>query len=240
MKIGLAQLESLKGDIDGNLVKHNDFIKKAITAGVHIICFPELSLTGYEPEIALEMGIEPDDDRLGSIERLSERITIMVGAPIRVDRQVAIGMIIFEKEKHRRVYLKQILHEDEEPYFVKGKEQIVLKNGNEVIIPAICYESLQYHHYSNSEELKPSLYLASVAKHKKGMDSAHAYYKALAHQKGVNVAVVNAVGYNDNFYSIGKSAIWDSHGELRGILDSEREGLLTYNKRNLCCEVNYF
>lgn len=240
MKIGLAQITSLKGNIEGNIDRHIRFVEKAIVLGVDLICFPELSLTGYEPEIALEMGIDPDDERLQVLAILSEKISIMVGAPIRVNKQVVIGLIIIEKEKSRRVYLKQILHKDEEPYFVKGSEPMIFKYGKEVILPAICYESLQPEHFTQSEAIKPTIYLASVAKHEIGMGRAHDYYAKIAHEKRLHVAVVNAVGYSDNFYAAGNSAVWDSHGELKGSLESNREGLLIYNKTDWSCEGYYF
>ena len=52
MKIGIAQIKPLKGDIERNLDKHLKFINNALEKQPDLLMFPELSLTGYEPELA--------------------------------------------------------------------------------------------------------------------------------------------------------------------------------------------
>ena len=46
-KIGLAQIDSRLGDVDRNAERHLDWIARAREAGVDLLVFPELSLTGY-------------------------------------------------------------------------------------------------------------------------------------------------------------------------------------------------
>src|SRR3990167_4197355 len=50
LRITLAQLNLLVGDIAGNLDKHLLAIEQAENTASHIIVFSELSLTGYSPE----------------------------------------------------------------------------------------------------------------------------------------------------------------------------------------------
>lgn len=50
MKISIAQIEPIKGDIEKNLSKHLKFIEAASSGRSDLIMFPELSLTGYEPQ----------------------------------------------------------------------------------------------------------------------------------------------------------------------------------------------
>ena len=52
MRISVAQIESVKGDIANNIIKHKKVINLAIKNKVEVIVFPELSLTGYEPTLA--------------------------------------------------------------------------------------------------------------------------------------------------------------------------------------------
>ncbi|MBN1283850.1 MAG: acyltransferase [Anaerolineae bacterium] len=47
LTIGLAQIAPKLGDVDANLQTHLDYIDRAQQAGVDLLCFPELSLTGY-------------------------------------------------------------------------------------------------------------------------------------------------------------------------------------------------
>jgi len=47
LDVAAAQIESVPGDLDANLRKHLDTIDAARTAGVDVLVFPELSLTGH-------------------------------------------------------------------------------------------------------------------------------------------------------------------------------------------------
>jgi len=49
LKIAVAQIPSVKGDVEANTKTHLTAIAKASVEGVNYIVFPELSLTGYEP-----------------------------------------------------------------------------------------------------------------------------------------------------------------------------------------------
>jgi predicted amidohydrolase len=47
LRVGLAQIDCRLGDLDGNLEIHLAWIERARAAGVELLLFPELSLTGY-------------------------------------------------------------------------------------------------------------------------------------------------------------------------------------------------
>jgi predicted amidohydrolase len=47
LKVAVAQIESMVGDLPANLRKHLDVIAEARAAGANLLLFPELSLTGY-------------------------------------------------------------------------------------------------------------------------------------------------------------------------------------------------
>ena len=47
MKISLAQIKSVKGDIAANQLIHKYYISQAAQQGADCIFFPELSLTSY-------------------------------------------------------------------------------------------------------------------------------------------------------------------------------------------------
>ena len=52
MKIGIAQIDSKRGDIKKNIALHKERIHLAKEKEVNAIFFSELSITGYEPELA--------------------------------------------------------------------------------------------------------------------------------------------------------------------------------------------
>ncbi len=47
LRIGLAQIDCRLGDVEGNAERHLDWIARAREAGIDLLVFPELSLTGY-------------------------------------------------------------------------------------------------------------------------------------------------------------------------------------------------
>jgi predicted amidohydrolase len=231
MKIALAQTKPIKGNISANMEAHAKLIVSALQYDINAIFFPELSLTGYEPELAEELAVEPADKTFDNFQDLSDtnKITIGVGMPIKTSLGITISMMIFQPSLRRKIYSKQQLHADEMPYFVNGEQQAILTINNVKVAPAICYESLQISHASQANELGAELYLASVAKSQNGIDKAMIHYPQIAKQFAMPVLMANCVGYCDNFESVGKSAVWTKNGELAGQLDGSDEGIIIFD-----------
>lgn len=228
MKIGLAQIKPYKGDIPQNIDLHLNWIRKAVEEKVDLIVFPELSLTGYEPELAHELAMGANDPRLNTFQQVSdhEGINIALGAPTRAENGILISMLIFQADKPMAIYSKQLLHSDEKPYFIEGDFQFILSQNGIQIAPAICYESLQKSHALRAKELNADIYLASVAKPQKGIEKANEHFPKIVLELGIHVLMVNSVGYCDNFLSTGQSAVWNQDGKLISRLNSNEEQLL--------------
>ncbi len=231
MKVCAAQFKSTKGDILKNIERHLDFVNAALERDADAIFFPELSLTGYEPALAKDLAIHQDDRRLGIFQRVSDEhhLIIGVGVPTQSKSGVLISMIFFQPTLPREVYSKQILHDDELPYFTRGFGQVFLNRDGETLAPAICYESLQPVHSERAAAHGATAYIASVAKSKAGVEKAAAHFPAVAKRFGMSVMMANSVGYCDNFLSVGNSAIWNSNGDLAGRLDDSHEGILIFD-----------
>ena len=117
MKICIAQTRAVKGDIGQNIIHHKELAELAALRSAQIIIFPELSLTGYEPELANALATNKDDERFNELQQVSDEKNIVIGAgiPVRSDKGILIGMIIFRPLQPRQIYFKQYLHPDEEP-----------------------------------------------------------------------------------------------------------------------------
>ena len=50
LRVALAQVNVTVGDLEGNTRKILASMQQAYAAGAHIVCLPELALTGYPPE----------------------------------------------------------------------------------------------------------------------------------------------------------------------------------------------
>lgn len=67
--ISLAQVAVVKGDVDANLKSHLALLEQSAELGADVVVFPELSLTGYELELAKVLAIEPN---AGNFTQLSQ------------------------------------------------------------------------------------------------------------------------------------------------------------------------
>ncbi|WP_251827185.1 carbon-nitrogen hydrolase family protein [Pectobacterium punjabense] len=228
MKICIAQMESILGNVDENIKKHQDMVITAAKNFVDIILFPELSLSGYVPSLAESLALPSDDVNIYTFQSMSDeyRIFIAAGYPVRFNDGIKITMVIFQPEKETLFYSKQLLHPDEMSFFKQGKQQTTVRVEEELVVPAICYESLQPDHALEAANLAADLYVASVAKSSTGVIQAYEHYPTIASQHKMFVLMANAVGHADNFICAGQSAIWDREGKLLIQANATQEALL--------------
>jgi predicted amidohydrolase len=82
LKIALAQINTRLGDVPANLEKHLVLSKQARKAGMELLVFPELSLTGYVlQDLAPSVSCRPnsDDPTFSQLMDASREIDLMVG-----------------------------------------------------------------------------------------------------------------------------------------------------------------
>lgn len=226
MKVAVAQTKPFKGQIEQNIIQHQRLINLALAAGAEMLFFPELSLTGYEPQLAKTLGIDPNDSLLNNFQTISDtqQIAIGVGMPTKHDSDMHISMILFQPWQSRQVYSKQYLHPDEYPYFKNGQQEVFL--AEKKVALAICYELFIPAHSENAAQNGSVIYIASVAKSAEGIKKASLQLANIAQQYGMTVLMANCTGHCDNFESAGGSAIWNNKGTLLAQLHHTCEGIL--------------
>ena len=231
MLIGVVQTQPSTCAIDSNLAAHQAWIKRAAARGADMLFFPELSLLGYEPKHAARLAIRADDSRLDALQMLSDafRMTLGVGAPTPSAAGVRISMLVFRPDSGRIVYSKQHLHPGERPYFVAGQGQITLPAAENIVVPAICYESLLDEHCEQAVGLGATIYVASVAKSAKSLAKADARYPSMARGHALPVLMANCVGPCNDFEAVGGSAVWSAEGRVLARLGSTGEGALLFD-----------
>jgi predicted amidohydrolase len=228
MKIAVAQTKPVTGNIESNVKNHITLASLAASNGAEIIIFPELSLTGYEPSLAKELATSINDSRFDIFQKLSneKQITIGVGVPTNAETGIHITMVLFQPNKPRQANSKMYLHEDEEPFFVSGENLPGLFINNTPMALAICYEISIPQHAENAHKTGAQLYVASVAKTVKGVEKAWAGLGEIAGKYGMTVLMSNSVGMCEDGLCGGRSAAWNSKGELLGYLNDTDEGIL--------------
>jgi predicted amidohydrolase len=228
MKICVAQTKPMKGNIQGNIKSHKKLINLAISHGANMVIFPELSITGYEPQLAKNLATDQADSRFDDLQKIadSQQITIGIGIPTKHEEGIMISMAIFQPDRPRQVYSKQYLHEDEYPYFVNGEQPVFLTESGQKISLAICYELSVPEHSAHAYSNGAGVYIASVAKTVNGLEKAFKNLSDIAKQYSMTVLMSNCIGPCDDFESAGKSSIWNNQGMLVGQLNDTQEGIL--------------
>jgi predicted amidohydrolase len=126
--------------------------------------FPELSLTGYEPELAAGLTMTAEDGRLAPLKELSRAhgIIIVAGAPIASQSQKPyIGACVLAPDSSA-VYLKHHLHEGEDEFFLPGCGNRTIGVIGVTIGLAICADLAEPSHAAQAAQDGASVYAASV------------------------------------------------------------------------------
>ncbi len=128
LTIGLAQIRPRLGDVQANLEIHLDFIERARERNVELLCFPELSLTGYNlQDLAYTVAAHPtpEDPVFRPLLEASRDLDLLVGF-VEEDRRhrfyiaaayLAGGRVL---HVHHKVYLPTYTFFDEGRFFAWG------------------------------------------------------------------------------------------------------------------------
>ena len=70
IRLALAQINCTVGDLSANCTMISGYVEQALSFGTQIVCFPELTITGYPPEDLL---LKPQfiTDNLEAIKHLA-------------------------------------------------------------------------------------------------------------------------------------------------------------------------
>jgi predicted amidohydrolase len=228
MKICVAQTRPIKGNIQSNIDNHKKLIGLAVSNGADTVIFPELSITGYEPQLAKELATNQDDSRFDDFHKIANarQITIGVGMPTKNKSGICISMLLFQPHQARQTYSKKYIHPDEKEFFIGGQNSIGLIGNKTNIALAICYELSIPDHAENAFKSGAEIYIASVAKSMTGVDQASQRLADIASKYSMTVLMSNCIGPSDDFESAGKSSIWNSQGLLIGQLNDTNEGII--------------
>ena len=230
MKICVAQTRPSKGNIRENIEKHKQLIHLAISHGADTIIFPELSITGYEPELAAELATDAYDARFDDFQKIcdTKQVTIGVGMPTKSDRGICISMILLLPNNPRQTYSKKYLHEDELPFFVQGENKSAFLGETNIAL-AICYELSVRQHAEDAFKSGAAIYIASAVKTKSGVDKAIHRLSEIARNYSMTVLLSNCIGISGGYDCGGRSSVWNNKGVLLGQLGETNEGILIFD-----------
>ncbi|MFJ5253750.1 carbon-nitrogen hydrolase family protein [Pseudomonas sp. NPDC088414] len=216
--IAAAQSFSVAGDLAANIACHLRFMAVAAEQGVELLVFPELSLTGYEGQMAADLAIDPQDTMLQPLRDCARELglTAVVGMPIRHEdsAQVLIGALTLAGDGSLKVYSKQHLHSGEELFYASGAGGSALRIGSDTVALAVCADFSHASHAAAAAEVGADLYAAGVLIGEKGYGVDSAILQGYAQNHSMAVLMANHAGLTGGWQSAGRSAVWSENGTL--------------------------
>ncbi|HET7763499.1 MAG TPA: NAD+ synthase [Burkholderiales bacterium] len=147
VKIAIAQINCVVGDLAGNAAKILRYCEDARAAGASLILTPELALCGYPPEdLLLRDGFYRDcADALSRLAGKVTGITLVVGHPHQVDGRRYNAASVMRDGRVLGTYHKNTLPNytvfDEERYFEPGVVPYVFQVGETRFGLNICEDT---------------------------------------------------------------------------------------------------
>lgn len=222
LKVCLAQINLLVGDIAGNAQRVLECSKEAQDKGADVIVFPELTLTGYPPEDllfrpSLDTRIK---DAIDAVLQANYSIYIVMGYPKRIDGQLFNMAGVFFEGKCLYEYAKQHLPNyqvfDEKRYFSEGhlSDTLIIKGVPCAI--SICEDIWQpdVMAQAKANDAQCMLNLNASPFHIDKSQHRQDLLKQRALQGEMPIVYVNLVGGQDELVFDGGSMVVDASGNL--------------------------
>ncbi len=218
LRIAAVQCTAAPADVAGNAVEHGRWIGEAATGGAQVVLFPELSVTGYEPDLIDLHGlsVSPDDTRLDPIRRAcrDHGVRALIGAPVPGDDggipRIAV-LLADPAGRISEVYAKRFLDPSETGIFSAGSGDTVLDVAGWRLALAVCYEASLPEHARGLARLGADAYLVSALYRLGAWDRMEAQLKAAA-AEGLWAIVAQYSGATGIGPACGGSGAWAPGG----------------------------
>lgn len=238
--LAAAQTIPARGDVDANVERHLRLVRAAADAGVGLLVFPELSLTGYELDLAEELAFAEDDSRLDPLRdaAVSSRLTLVVGAPVRLGAKLHIGALVLHPDRSVELYTKRHLGAfsagaspdgdvppAEATVFQPGDRDPLVRLDGHVAALAVCADVSRPSHAEAAARRGATTYLASMFVVPSDLEQETARLRTYAVRHSMAVVLANFGGPSGGLASAGGSAIGSERGELLVRLGPTGSGL---------------
>lgn len=255
MKVVIAQLNPVVGDIDGNLGKIISILNQYSKDEPDLLIFPELFLVGYPPRDLLERAAFIDKvqraiDELVNISIGYPQTGVLLGVPMPAGKDTGKGLynsaILIYRGQIILSQQKSLLPTydvfDEARYFDAAPDVDTIPFKGEVLGISICedawndpelWEKRNYA-YNPIEMLvkKGATVLINISASPFQVGKEEIRYRVVrnhAKKYGVPFIYVNQVGGNDELIFDGRSMCFDSAGEPVEVFPSFSEHVATVN-----------
>ena len=222
MRLALAQIDTVVGDLEGNRARILERLEEARAAGADLVLFPELAVTGYPPEdLLLRPGFLKAAARtLEEIAAATTGLAALVGTP-HLDRDLFNACAVCVDGEVKAMYRKQFLPNygvfDEDRYFQPGRGLVLLRCGETLVGPTVCEDIWQPGPPATDLALAGAHVVANISASPFHVGKGAEREEMLATRARDNscwIALVNAVGAQDELIFDGQSLVLDENGEV--------------------------
>ena len=222
MKLAIAQLNCVLGDLEGNCEKILHAAVEARRQGATLLLTPELSLCGYPPEdLLLRDGFyDACDAALAGLAARLTDISVIVGHPLRRGEARYNAASLIGGGRIHATYCKQALPNyavfDEARYFSAGTEPVVFEMDGIRFGIAICEDVWRQQAAAAARDAGAEVLLVLNAS-PYSMHKHAARFEALREriaEAGLAVVYANMVGGQDELVFDGASFAMDRAGAL--------------------------
>lgn len=226
--LAAVQTVPVRGDVAANLARHVALARAASAAGARVIVFPELSLTGYELDLAAALAFDESDPRLEPLREAAAACaaTLVAGAPVRLGPRLHVGAFLLDPDGGVALYTKRRLGAftpaanpggrvppAEATVFAPGDRDPLLRAGDGDAAVAICADIGAPEHAASAAARGARTYLASMFVIPGDFESDAAQLAGYAARHAMAVVFANYGGPSGGLPSAGRSAIWSAAGE---------------------------
>lgn len=216
MRVALAQLNVTVGDLGGNSIRISEAIAKAKQAGADILVLPELAVSGYPPEDLLLRPAFIDDVKEHAqaiAAQATDGLTVLLGTPWFEDDLYNACLVLSEGkivEHYFKHYLPNYGVFDEERYFARGQQRLLLDSSEFKIGLTICEDIWQPGAVTTDLALAGAQLIVNLSASPFHLGKGHQREEMLATRARDNscfIAYANLVGGQDELVFDGQSLV---------------------------------
>jgi NAD+ synthase (glutamine-hydrolysing) len=222
LRLALAQIDCIVGDLEENRAKIVSSIEAARDAKVDLVVLPELAVTGYPPEdLLLRPGfLRAARESVELIAAAADGLVALVGTPW-FDRDLTNACAVCSGGEIRAVYHKHFLPNygvfDEHRYFAEGRELVLLQQGETMLGVTICEDVWQPGPPATDLSLAGAQLIVNLSASPFHVGKAEEREEMLvtrARDTSAYFAFCNLVGGQDELVFDGHSVVLDDAGEV--------------------------
>jgi NAD+ synthase (glutamine-hydrolysing) len=234
MRLALAQINPVVGDLEGNRQLILTRVEQAKAQGADLVLLPELAVTGYPPEdLLLRPGfVRAAESSVEEIAREARGTTVLVGAP-HFDRDLYNACYVLSGGEVKAIYRKRFLPNygvfDEDRYFAPGRDLILLEHGKTLVGLTVCEDMWQPGPPATDLALAGAELLVNISASPfyVGRDrEREEMFVTRARDNSCFVAFCNSVGGQDELIFDGHSVVIDDEGTILARAPGFEEALL--------------